>query len=35
MSEIEHVQQKKRGDGSFEKYQNEKIGLFCVKYKVI
>jgi hypothetical protein len=27
MSEIECVQQKKRGNGSFKNYQNEGIGL--------
>jgi hypothetical protein len=35
MSEIECVQQQKKGDGSFENYQNEKTSLFCVKYKAI
>lgn len=30
-----NVFNKKKGDGSFENYQNEKTGLFCVKYKTI
>lgn len=36
MNEIEPMQQKKKkGDGSFKNYQNEKTNMFCVKYKVI